>query len=54
MSLTSGPINEGEQSAEKFLKQAEADAPDTFAGILRKCLDVMAEYEVAFGLRKRQ
>ena len=57
MSILDDPITKTEQAGEKILKQAETDAPDTFAAILRKCLDVMTEYEFSFGsigLRKRQ
>jgi hypothetical protein len=58
MSITSGPINEGEQAAEKFtdhaIDRAEKDAPVTLAATVRAVLDALAEYEFVLGLRKRQ
>lgn len=56
MSILDDPINKTEQAGEKILKQAESDAPSTFAAIVRAVLDVVAEYELSgsIGLRKRQ
>ena len=54
MSLTSGPINETKAAAEEVadhtIDHVGKDAP----GILRQCLDALAEYEFIFFLRKKQ
>ena len=53
MSLTSGPVNEAEMAAEKLAAKIGEDAPATLSATVRAILDVVAQYEFVFTLRKR-